>query len=76
MLRNIASAPTFAAAIVASMKPRWLRHMIATPLPTPMPSASSAWASALERSWTSRKVSVPASSMIATSSAKRASEAV
>jgi hypothetical protein len=76
VLRKIAFAPSLEAAIVASMKPRWLRHMIATPSPTPIPSAASAWASAFERSWTSRKVSVPESSMIATSSGKRAVEAM
>ena len=49
-------------------KPRWLRHMIATPSPSLTPSSASAWASALVRSWTSLKVSVPSSSMIAGSS--------
>jgi hypothetical protein len=32
------SAPSLAVAIEASTKPRWLRHMIATPSPSPTPS--------------------------------------
>jgi hypothetical protein len=61
-------APSFEHATVASMKPRWLRHMIATPSPSTMPASLSACASAFVRSWTSRKVSVPSSSTIAVSS--------
>jgi hypothetical protein len=63
------------AAIVASMKPRWLRHMIAMPSPTPTPSAAIARATAFERSCISRNVTVPESSITATSSGKRAAEA-
>ena len=68
VLRYSACAPSFDSAIVVSMKPRWLRHMIATPSPSRIPSSASAWASALVRSCTSRNVTVPSSSTIATSS--------
>jgi hypothetical protein len=60
--------PSFEQAVTASMKPRWLRHMIAMPSPAPIPSFASSLARALVRSCTSEKVSVPSSSMIATSS--------
>src|SRR3954453_1668538 len=50
------------------MKPRWLRHMIATPSPSPTPPSSSPRAIALERECTSEKLSVPASSSIIGSS--------
>ena len=76
VLRNRALAPSFEHATTASMKPRWLRHMIATPSPGPMPASRKACASAFVRRWISRKVSVPASSTIPTSSGKRAAETV
>src|SRR3954451_15478120 len=50
------------------MKPRWLRHMIATPSPSPTPPSASPRAIALERECTSEKLSVPASSSIIGSS--------
>ncbi len=56
------SAPSLEAAIVASTKPRWLRHISATPSPSPTPSSRSAWASELERASISPKVSSPSSS--------------
>ncbi len=37
VFRYSAPAPSFEQATVASMKPRWLRHMIATPSPSEMP---------------------------------------
>ena len=52
---------------VASTKPRWLRHRIATPSPWPMPSAASG-GRARSCACTSAKVSVPGSSTIAGSS--------
>ena len=63
-----ASPPSFDTATVASMKPRWLRHMIPTPSPSLRPASESAWASALVRRCTSSKVSVPSSSTIIVSS--------
>ena len=56
------SAPSLAAAMLASTKPRWLRHMIATPSPGPTPRVRSASASRLLRSCSSPKVSSPSSS--------------
>ena len=62
---NSALAPSFEQATTASIQPRWLRHMIATPSPSSIPSREKACASALVRSSTCLKVSVPSSSMIA-----------
>ena len=76
VLRYSAWAPSFEHATVASMKPRWLRHMIATPSPSPTPASESACASAFVRRWTCSKVSVPSSSTIAAPSGSRMAEAV
>ena len=54
-----ALAPSLETASVASMKPRWLRHMIATPSPSPTPPAARPRASAFERRCTSAKVEGP-----------------
>ena len=67
VLRNSTLAPSFEHATTASTKPRWLRHMTPTLSPASMPSAFRALASAFVRAWTSAKVSVPSSSMIAVS---------
>ena len=76
MLRKSALAPSLLHASTASIQPRWLRHMIATPSPALMPSRAHACASALVRSSTSRNVSVPSSSMIAGSCGKFLAAAV
>src|SRR6266545_4184355 len=55
-------APSFDTASVASTKPRWFRHMIATPSPAPTPSAANPRAMALERRCTSAQLSSPISS--------------
>ena len=70
VFRNSAFAPSFVHATTESIQPRWLRHMIATLSPAPMPSLRSAWASAFVRSSTSLKVSVPSSSITAGSFGK------
>ena len=76
VLRYSAWAPSLEQATVASMKPRWLRHMMATPSPSLTPASESEWASALVRRWTSSKVSVPSSSMIAVAPGSRIAAAV
>ena len=53
VLRNIAFAPSFEQATIASTKPRWLRIIRPTLSPSLTPSSERAWAIALERSWTS-----------------------
>ena len=53
VLRYSAWAPSFEHATVASMKPRWLRIMIATPSPSLTPASESECASAFVRRWTS-----------------------
>src|SRR5215213_2367505 len=50
------------------MKPRWLRHMIPTPSPKPIPIFARACARALDRRCTCSKVSEPLSSTIAIAS--------
>ena len=65
---NSAWAPSFEQATTDSTKPRWLRAMIATLSPSLTPSSASACASALVRSWISRNVSCPSSSISPTSS--------
>ena len=67
VFRYRACAPSFEQETVTSTKPRWLRHMIATPSPSPMPASERACASALVRRCISSKVTVPSSSTIATS---------
>ena len=52
---------------VASRKPRWLRAMIPTPSPGPIPIAANSWPSALERLCRRSQVSEPRSSRIAIS---------
>ncbi len=76
VFRYKALAPSFEHASVASMKPRWLRHMIATLSPSLMPAARISCASAFVRRCTSSKVNVPRSSTIASRSGKRAAEPV
>ena len=76
VLRYSAWAPSFEHATVASMKPRWLRIMIAIASPSLTPASESEWASAFVRRWTSSKVSVPSSSTIAVPSGSRIAEAV
>src|SRR5215212_10912743 len=49
------------------MKPRWLRHMIPTPSPGPIPIAAKEWASALERRCRRSQLRAPRSSTIASS---------
>ena len=68
VFRYSAWAPSLAIATVASMKPRWLRHMIATPSPSLMPASAKELESAFVRSSISRQVSVPRSSTTAGSS--------
>ncbi|MGY2702945.1 hypothetical protein ACVW2K_002529 [Nocardioides sp. HB32] len=47
------SAPSFAVAMLASTKPRWLRHISATLSPSETPSSANARASAFDRRCTS-----------------------
>ena len=61
VLRKSALAPSLEQASTASIQPRWLRHMIATPSPALIPSAARALASAFVRASSCLKLSVPSS---------------
>ena len=76
VLRKSALAPSLEHASTDSIQPRWLRHMIATPSPSSIPSACSARASALVRSSSSLKLSVPSSSITAGASGNLRAAAV
>ena len=72
MLSSIALAPSLESATSASTKPRWLRHITPTPSPLlSMPRSESAFASRLERSSSSARISAPRLSMIASASGER-----
>ena len=72
VLSNRTDAPSLALAKIASAKPRWLRHMIATASSLETPALISARASAFERRSSSPKLTAPSSSIRATSSGLRA----
>ena len=76
VLRNSTCAPSFEQATSVSTKPRWLRIISPTLSPSLTPASDSACAIALERSWISRKVTVPRSSMTAVLSGMRAAAAL
>jgi hypothetical protein len=74
VLSRTTSAPSLAVASIVSIGPRWLRQSTATREPGPTRRSASARASRSVRSWISRNVTVPRSSMIATRSGWRQRE--